>query len=45
MPSKPSGWLGLAISVGSPIIGIIQIWQGKTPRRRHRRTRVTHVGP
>jgi len=43
MPSEPSGWLGLVIAVGSLIIGIIQVWQGKTPHRRHRRTRVTHV--
>ncbi len=42
MPSEPNGWLGLAISVCSLITGIIQVWQGN-PRRRHRRTRVTHV--
>jgi hypothetical protein len=43
MLSEPFGWLGFVVAVCSLIVGIIQVWQGRTPRRLHRRTRVKHV--
>lgn len=40
MFSEPLGWLALAVAVVQLIVGVIQVWQGKTPRGRCKHTQV-----